>query len=232
MTARPPIDSRIKEIRNWIDSDDYAGDPGCGDCHDARDWLEKAMAIIADLRGNPSPDTSLIEKLEELKYKGSLNEAQEAENLAVDECIAIVRQHIKHDAVIPENGPNTSRLIDKTSEISNNYELTQRLEESLAYFCDEFPKDQCPDIWVKPISHHCGGITPNDLQALLSILYAARKPVTVSLEVCAEALYSKRRDRILHPRGEDWDTTNGATQRMYRDEAKAILDAAGIQHVD
>lgn len=41
----------------------------------------------------PTRLATLIEELEELKYKGSLNEAQEAENLAVDECIDIVRQH-------------------------------------------------------------------------------------------------------------------------------------------
>lgn len=258
MTTHPPIDSRIKEIRNWIDSDDYAGDPGCGDCHDARDWLEKAIAIIADLRGNPSPDSlcddiqknaenyvkyglgqqamitettgktrdgdpsgrrpnavsgakagaaaiALLEPIANFDWIGKWRIQKALEKLIFkDSGSGAVQSAAERNtpgpsdpdsfdpaqegvSLMPESAPATPapdqfREVTKmvSSEISDNYELTQRLEESLAYFCDEFPKDQCPDIWVKPISHHCGGITPNDLQALLSILYAARKPVLLA----------------------------------------------------
>ena len=43
------IEQEIAEIRKWIDSDDFGGDPGCGDCYSARERLLKAMDIIKRL---------------------------------------------------------------------------------------------------------------------------------------------------------------------------------------
>lgn len=110
---------------------------------------------------------------------------------------------------------------ERQSEISDIYKLTQRIEESLAYFCDEFPKSDHPSVWIKPISYHCGGITPDDLQTLLSILYA-RKPVSVSLEKCVKAAASS--SNIFEDEAQitaaDWIV------------AKAVLDAAGVKYVD
>jgi hypothetical protein len=117
-------------------------------------------------------------------------------------------------------------LLPQSSEITDTFELTLRIEESLAYFCDEFPKGERPDVWVKPISHHCGGITPDDLQSILSFLYAKPKPVSVDLEKCARAVCILRGWK---PEKEDIDDLGWEDFII---DAKAVLDAAGVTYAD
>lgn len=126
-----------------------------------------------------------------------------------------VQQHGRHDGgSIPPAVSHLSSSPAPATESSDTYELTQHIEESLSYFCDEFPKiEGGVKIWESPISYHCGGITPNDLQTLLSILYA-RKPV--SLKECIHAAYT------------EWLKDPGSLG----DAVKSAFDTAGVAYVE
>lgn len=45
--------------------------------------------------------------------------------------------------------------------------ILQRIAESLSYYDEEFADR--PDVWKRPISDYCGGITPNDLKCLVPL---------------------------------------------------------------
>lgn len=136
----------------------------------------------------------------------------------------------KHDPRAPMMAAASSANADQR-EISATYELTQRIEESLAYFCDEFPKDKRPDVWKEPLSHHCGGITPDDLQTLLSILYASNPMSGEAMDALHELVLLKQ---IKDEYGECIKLENTAIAQDYRDRkpkawerAKSILKAVG-----
>jgi len=77
--------------------------------------------------------------------------------------------------------------------------LIDRIEETLAYFCDEFPKDKYPEVWSGHVSPHSGGITPDDLQSVLTMLYAAPKPEVKRGEIrdTADKLYDQLRYELI-----------------------------------
>lgn len=114
----------------------------------------------------------------------------------------------------------------KSSEISDIDKLITSVSESLAYFNDEFPKiEGGVKIWASPVSYHCGGVTPDDLEAILSIL-RTHKPV--SIKNIGEKL-----------RTESW-TAPYPCERLCEfapcqcadDYAKFILKTAGVSYVD
>lgn len=47
-------------------------------------------------------------------------------------------------------------------------QIREALEESLYYFRTEFPGNK--KVWAEPVSYHCGGLTPNDMENLVVIL--------------------------------------------------------------
>lgn len=132
------------------------------------------------------------------------------------------------------------------SEISIVDRLIGATEDLLAYFCDEFPKNNAKNlaIWASPVSYHCGGVSPNDLESILSILRTT-KPVStqhnqiatdqasvnnlherepVSVEICAKALF------MANGIGETyWEMAN---KKPFIEKTKAILDAVGVKYVD
>lgn len=133
-------------------------------------------------------------------------------------------------AWLSENHDSIRAIIANTmktppSEITDVKKLIEAVEESLSYFCEEFPDrwGKHAKVWESPVSYHCGGITPNDLDKLLTYLYLM-KPVPVSLEKCADAASVQMRKHLSRY----WDYES----HVVVDIAKAVLDAAGVKYVD
>lgn len=56
--------------------------------------------------------------------------------------------------------------------MTNKADLIAQLEKTLQYFKDEFPQNTEAHnrVWTQAISYHCGGLTPNDIEALLALI--------------------------------------------------------------
>lgn len=140
------------------------------------------------------------------------------------------------------------------SEISGTKKLIEAVEESLSYFCDEFPDKwgKHAKVWESPISHHCGGITPHNLDGLLTHLYSTmpvmrygtahvdddgrvsvvpnepktEQPVSVAVVI------SFLRKLELDPEYSGAEIQDQFTDDEIKRIVKAVLDAANVRHHD
>lgn len=205
------------------------------DCDEAFNNIEQITIHLAH-PGRSSLAVAELNAREYFKRGWDAARAAMGEWHSADSSLEGTAKSIPCESEAPANNLSPTVTVDpeylaklQQREISDNYELTQRIEESLSYFCDEFPHKEAKHVtvWTSPISYHCGGITPNDLQSLLSILYA-QKPVSVDLEKCAKALYSERYKEDM------WEEAK--SKRRWLDpiyaETKAVLDAAGVNYVN
>ncbi len=91
----------------------------------------------------------------------------------------------------PNNIPQT---------IARLKELLPSISETLAYFVDEFPKndkanaDHNEDVWEKPISPYAGGLTPNELLEIHDFIAAA--PQAVATAVALDELVGEMMETI------------------------------------
>lgn len=101
----------------------HMGSRGYDASHVNGDWKAYAETLKSCAAYLPkSGDEGLIAKMECLKYKGELNEAQEAENLAVEECIAIIRQHEAWQAALSQQ-----KDVDELEYLRQFHEIAQSL---------------------------------------------------------------------------------------------------------
>lgn len=79
-----------------------------------------------------------------------------------------VSDRIGSEVIIPERDNDTNVAISK-----EHVHLLAEIDLTLDYFYAEFPEDQHPQVWNDPISHFSGGISPNDLRKIRTLLQQA-----------------------------------------------------------
>lgn len=234
-TSEPPIDisesNPSKEACDkWWHGSIYVRPECVGDYKHAIITWNKAWHTA--IQHHSTLQAELVKALKAIKVIPTKGIRNEFINKGIDKAIAIVQQvmgaarngsarnegcarHMGEPGTVPAEAIGAEGVCSTlphqdSSEISETARLVIAIEESLDYFRAEFPKDNHAKVWAEPVSYHCGGITPNDLEQISAVL-RSQKPV--SLAHCAYALSIAKPPNQL----------NAGDAEVY---AKAVLDSA------